>query len=117
MIWATILMALREVRRNAMRSLLTTLGIVIGVASVIAMVTLGRGATAKITADIASMGTNLLIVMPGAERRGPTSGTAVPLKIDDARAITREASAVADVAPTANKGALARQPWRCPAEY
>jgi putative ABC transport system permease protein len=106
MIWSTILMALREVRRNTMRSLLTTLGIVIGVASVIAMVTLGRGATAKITADIASMGTNLLIVSPGAERRGPTSGTAVALKIDDAKAITREASAVADVAPTANKGAL-----------
>jgi putative ABC transport system permease protein len=106
MIWSTILMALREVRRNAMRSMLTTLGIVIGVASVIAMVTLGRGATAKITADISSMGTNLLIVMPGAERRGPTSGTAVALKIDDAKAITREANAVADVAPTANKGAL-----------
>ena len=56
MIWSTILMALREVRRNTMRSVLTTLGIVIGVASVIAMVTLGRGATAKITADIANMG-------------------------------------------------------------
>ena len=106
MIWSTILMALREVRRNTMRSALTTLGIVIGVASVIAMVTLGRGATAKITADIASMGTNLLIVMPGAERRGPTSATATALKIDDARAITREASAVADVAPAASKGAL-----------
>jgi putative ABC transport system permease protein len=106
MIWSTILMALREVRRNTMRSLLTTLGIVIGVASVIAMVTLGRGATAKITTDIANMGTNLLIVSPGSERRGPTSGTAVALKIDDARAITREANAVADVAPTANKGAL-----------
>jgi putative ABC transport system permease protein len=106
MIWSTILMALREVRRNTMRSALTTLGIVIGVASVIAMVTLGRGATAKITADIASMGTNLLIVSPGAERRGPTSGTAVALKIDDAKAITREVSAVADVAPTASKGAL-----------
>jgi putative ABC transport system permease protein len=70
------------------------------------MVTLGRGATAKITTDIANMGTNLLIVSPGSERRGPTSGTAVALKIDDARAITREANAVADVAPTANKGAL-----------
>jgi putative ABC transport system permease protein len=106
MIWSTILMALREVRRNTMRSVLTTLGIVIGVASVIAMVTLGRGATAKITADIASMGTNLLIVMPGAERRGPTSAVATALKNDDAKAILREASAVADVAPTASKGAL-----------
>jgi putative ABC transport system permease protein len=105
-IWSTILMALREVRRNTMRSVLTTLGIVIGVASVIAMVTLGRGATAKITADIANMGTNLLIVSPGAERRGPTSVVAKALDVDDARAITREATAVADVAPTANRSAL-----------
>jgi putative ABC transport system permease protein len=105
-IWSTILMALREVRRNTMRSVLTTLGIVIGVASVIAMVTLGRGATAKITTDIANMGTNLLIVSPGAERRGPTSVVATPLKIEDAKAITREANAVADVAPTSNRSAL-----------
>ncbi len=106
MIWSTISIALREVRRNTMRSALTTLGIVIGVASVIAMVTLGRGATAKITADIANMGTNLLIVSPGAERRGPTSVVAKALEIDDARAITREATAVADVAPAANRSAL-----------
>src|SRR3954454_4139460 len=99
-------MSIREIRRNTMRSVLTTLGIVIGVASVIAMVTLGRGATAKITADIASMGTNLLIVSPGAERRGATSATATALKNDDAKAILREASGVADVAPTASKGAL-----------
>ncbi len=106
MIWATILMAIREIRRNTMRSILTTLGIVIGVGSVIAMVTLGRGATAKITADIASMGTNLLIVMPGAERRGPTSGAASPLKLDDARAIEREVAAVSKVAPTSGRSAL-----------
>ena len=106
MIWATILMALREVRRNKMRSFLTTLGIVIGVGSVIAMVTLGRAATAKITADIANMGTNLLIVSPGAERRGPTSGVAAPLKLEDARAILREVSAVDRVAPTASRSTL-----------
>ncbi|MGZ3424583.1 MAG: ABC transporter permease [Polyangiales bacterium] len=106
MIWATILMAIREIRRNTMRSILTTLGIVIGVGSVIAMVTLGRGATAKITADIASMGTNLLIVSPGAERRGPTSGAASPLKLDDAKAIEREVAAVSKVAPSSGRGAL-----------
>jgi putative ABC transport system permease protein len=106
MIWATVLMALREIRRNTMRSILTTLGIVIGVGSVITMVTLGRGATAKITADIANMGTNLLIVMPGSERRGPTSETATPFKNDDARAILREASAVAGVAPSASRSTL-----------
>ncbi len=106
MIWATLLMALREIRRNTMRSMLTTLGIVIGVGSVIAMVTLGRGATAKITNEIANMGTNLLIVMPGAERRGPASTTAPPLKIEDAKAIEREVSSVDKVAPTASRSAL-----------
>ena len=106
MIWATLLMAVREIRRNTLRSVLTTLGIVIGVGSVIAMVTLGRGATAKITADIANMGTNLLIVSPGSERRGPTSATAPALKVDDAKAIEREVSTVDKVAPSATRGVL-----------
>jgi putative ABC transport system permease protein len=105
-IWATLLMALREIRRNTMRSILTTLGIVIGVGSVIAMVTLGRGATARVTADISNMGTNLLIVLPGAERRGPTSATAQPFKIEDAHAIARDVSAVDKVAPTASRPQL-----------
>ncbi|MBI2388411.1 MAG: ABC transporter permease [Deltaproteobacteria bacterium] len=106
MIWATILMALREIRRNTMRSVLTTLGIVIGVGSVIAMVTLGRGASARITADIANMGTNLVIVSPGTERRGPTSGSAKPFDLDDVRAIEREVSAASRVAPAAGRAAL-----------
>jgi putative ABC transport system permease protein len=99
-------MSLREIQRNTMRSILTTLGIVIGVASVIMMVTLSRGATAKITADIASMGTNLLILLPGAERRGPTSAIAQALKLDDARAIERDATAIGVVAPSVSKTAL-----------
>ncbi len=106
MIRATILMALREIRRNKMRSVLTTLGIVIGVGSVITMVTLGRCATARITSDIASMGTNLLIVMPGSERRGPMTETATPLKVDDGKAILREVSAVAKVAPSSTRSML-----------
>jgi len=105
-IWATIVMAIREIRRNTMRSVLTTLGIVIGVGSVIAMVTLGRGATAKITAEITSMGVNLLIVSPGSERRGPTSGSAKPLTLDDVKAIAREVSAVNRVAPAAGRAVL-----------
>jgi putative ABC transport system permease protein len=106
MIWATIVMAAREIRRNTMRSVLTTLGIVIGVGSVIAMVTLGRGATAKVTADIASMGSNLLIVSPGSDRRGPTTATAPALQLDDATAIQREVSTVRKVAPSATRGVL-----------
>ncbi|MDX2053633.1 MAG: ABC transporter permease [Polyangiaceae bacterium] len=106
MIWATIVMAIREIRRNTLRSVLTTLGIVIGVASVIAMVTLGRGATRKITQEISGMGTNLLIVMPGSDRRGPTSGSAPQLQAEDARVIERDVEAVAAVAPAASRGVL-----------
>ena len=67
----TILLSLREIRRNLMRSSLTILGIVIGVAAVITMVTLGRGATAQVASDIAKLGTNLLQVRPGQHRHGP----------------------------------------------
>jgi len=107
MLWTTLMMALREIRRNAMRSLLTTLGIVIGVGAVIAMVTIGQGATAKVTSDVAKMGKNLLTVMPGAARRGPTSGTAPPFTLNDANAILNEITTVAAVAPSAGQGVLA----------
>ena len=71
MLRETILLAFREIRRNLMRSSLTILGIVIGVAAVITMVTLGRGATAQVTSDITKLGTNLLQVRPGQHRHGP----------------------------------------------
>ena len=70
MLFNAFVLALREIRRNVLRSSLTALGIIIGVASVIIMVTLGNGATAQVRADIASMGSNLLTVMPG-QRVGP----------------------------------------------
>ena len=70
MLWNAFLLALREIRRNLMRSSLTSLGIVIGVAAVITMVTLGRGATKKVKEQIASLGTNLLVVRPGQGFRG-----------------------------------------------
>jgi len=106
MIWTTVLMAFREIWRNPMRSALTMLGIVIGVASVIIMVALGRGAAAKITADIAGMGTNLLIATPGSERRGPVASVAQPFKQDDVRAVVRELEGAAEVAPAGSMGAL-----------
>jgi putative ABC transport system permease protein len=96
----TFLMALTAIRRNAMRSFLTTLGVIIGVASVIAMVTLGRGATASVTNDISSLGTNMLIVAPGADRRFGSSSSAQPFTQDDVRAIREEVQSVALVAPT-----------------
>ena len=81
MLFNAFVLALREIRRNVLRSSLTALGIIIGVASVIIMVTLGNGATAQVRADIASMGSNLLTVMPG-QRVGPggASSSAKPFR-------------------------------------
>jgi putative ABC transport system permease protein len=103
---ATLHMALREIARNLLRSALTTLGIVIGVASVIAMVTLGQSATARVRSDIAGLGENLLIVQPGADRRGPVGIAATPFKIDDVRAIEKELPDVAGLSPIVTKGVL-----------
>ncbi len=107
MLVSTFFMALRELRRNVMRSVLTTLGIVIGVGAVIALVTLGEGATRKVTSDISNMGVNMLTVSPGADRRGGASVSAGPLTLDDARAIEHEIDAVAAVAPSSSRGVLA----------
>lgn len=102
MIWNTILLALREIRFNLMRSTLTALGIIIGVAAVIIIVTLGGGATARVTSDISSLGRNLLIVAPG--KRGPSGREqGRPFALADANAILEEVDNVAGVAPTATK--------------
>jgi putative ABC transport system permease protein len=102
MLWNTILPALREIRRNVLRSALTILGIVIDVAAVIIMVTVGGGATVQVQQQIASMGSNLLMVSPG-KRLGPgqSSGT-IPFKQADAEAIAREISSVAAVVPVSS---------------
>ncbi|HTO70175.1 MAG TPA: ABC transporter permease [Myxococcota bacterium] len=102
MLWSMIRLALVAIRRNVLRSSLTVLGIVIGVAAVITMTTIGAGATAKVTADIASLGTNLLMVRPG-QGQGPGGARAesAPLKVADAEAIEAEIGGVAAVAPTA----------------
>ena len=98
MILEAFRLALREISRNVMRSGLTTLGIVIGVAAVIAMVTLGGGAQQKVTGDIANLGKNLLVVTPGDGRNGPPQA-AIPFKIADAEAIARNVTGVDQVAP------------------
>ena len=72
MLYSVFMLALRSVLRNALRSFLTILGIVIGVSAVITMVTLGNGATQAIQIQITSLGTNLLLVNPG--QRGPGGG-------------------------------------------
>jgi len=103
MLWNTILLALREIKRNAMRSFLTILGIVIGVGAVITMVTIGGGATAQVQDQIASMGSNLLMVTPG-KRLGPgQSSDTVLFKVSDGEAMLRDVSSIAAVAPVSSK--------------
>jgi putative ABC transport system permease protein len=95
-----IVVALRSITRNRMRSLLTMLGIIIGVASVIALVALGEGSQADITAEIDSMGTNLIIVVPeSADSHGVrgAAGSSTSLSLDDAEAIEQQVAAVANV--------------------
>jgi putative ABC transport system permease protein len=98
--WQTILLSLREIRRNLMRSILTILGIVIGVAAVITMVSLGTGATSSITSEIESMGSNLLFMNPGQrDREGGARVEAKPFDYEDAVAIERDIDGLAAVAP------------------
>nr|WP_321267586.1 ABC transporter permease [uncultured Sulfurimonas sp.] len=110
MLWNAFLLAAREIRRNVLRSILTILGIVIGVASVIAMVMLGDSTTAKVTSGISKLGSNMLIVLPGQERRGPpTSGKdkKQPFDMDDVQAIQREISGIKAVAPMSSASVTA----------
>ncbi len=106
MLWNTLLLALRAIRRNLMRSILTILGIVIGVAAVITMVTLGNGATQSVSNQISSMGSNLLMVMPG-QRFGPGAEAGAPFKSADIEAIRNQISGAKLVAPVVNKAATA----------
>ncbi|HYZ86805.1 MAG TPA: ABC transporter permease, partial [Bryobacteraceae bacterium] len=97
--------SLRALARNKARSLLTALGIIIGVSSVIAMVSLGQGAQKQVEAQISSMGTNMLIVSSGSQRTGGLrsgSGTGTTLSVEDIQAIAREAPAVSAVSPGVN---------------
>lgn len=100
MLWTTLQLAFRELRANLLRSLLTTLGIIVGVAAVVTVVTLGQGLTLKVTADIASMGRNLLFVLPFTPQRAGPATPQTPFKVDDAIAIGREIQSVAAVAPS-----------------
>ena len=102
MLWNAFLLALREIRRNVMRSCLTALGIIIGVASVIIMVTLGGGATKQVYAQISSLGSNLLHIRPGQAFRGPGGVKSISssFEVEDAEAIAREISGIKPPAPT-----------------
>ncbi|HZL41726.1 MAG TPA: ABC transporter permease [Verrucomicrobiae bacterium] len=99
---ATLKIALLALRRNKMRTVLTMLGMIIGVGAVIAMVGIGNGAKAQIEAQIASFGQNLILVWTGSVTRGGVHtgwGSAGTLSIDDAEAIQREVPGVTVISP------------------
>ena len=101
MLWNSVLLAVRAIRRNVLRSFLTILGVVIGVGAVIVMVTLGDGATQSVKDQISSLGSNLLMVRPG-QRLGPgrDAAGAPNFKVADAEAMASQVGSVIAVAPT-----------------
>jgi putative ABC transport system permease protein len=101
-ILATLIIALRAIRRNKMRSILTALGIIIGVGAVIAMVSIGNGAKEQVEGQIASLGQNVITVFPGSSSAGGMRGgwgSMSTLSPEDAAAIARDVSGVVAVSP------------------
>ena len=98
--WMVMMAAAEAIWRNKMRSALTMLGVFIGVAALIAMVSVGQGANEAVRKEIARLGTNLVVILPGAATSGGArggSGSASTLTVADAQAIRREAPAVGEV--------------------
>ena len=103
MFGTTLLMAMREIRRHLMRSFLTTLGIIIGVAAVITMVSLGRSVTVDIEEQISSLGSNMFFVFPIQGERGQWR----PFDEDDVEAVREQVSGVKSVAGQVSTGVTA----------
>ena len=102
--FATLRIALMAIRRNVLRSFLTMLGIIVGIAAVIVVVSMGTGAKAEVDKRIAGMGQNLITVMSGNMTRGGVRGgfvMAPNLSIEDFYAIRREVSQITAVSPVA----------------
>ena len=104
----TLVLAIRSIRRHLLRSFLTTLGIIIGVAAVVTMVTLGKATTAAVQQQIASLGTNILQIRPGQGFGRGGGGERPPeFKPEDVTAIRRQVAGVNAVAPQAQTSATA----------
>jgi putative ABC transport system permease protein len=103
MLWETVKLALSSIRRNVLRSVLTLLGIVIGVGAVIAMVTLGSGASDKVRENLAKLGSNMLIARPGQSTFGPGGSDSRAFDERDVTALKNNLTGVRGVAPTAQK--------------
>ncbi len=105
---ATFRIALRALKRNKMRSILTMLGIIIGVAAVIAMVGVGNGAKSQVEAQIATLGKNMILIFSGSMTSGGAKGgwgAAGTMKVEDAVSIVREVPGVTMVSPEIRSGA------------
>ena len=102
MLGASLLLAFREIRRHLLRSILTVLGIVIGVAAVVTMVTVGNGVTASVQKQIASLGANTLILVANSSGRQAGSGTPRPFTPQDVDAIRQQIGGIAGAAGQAN---------------
>lgn len=107
MLGASLLLALREIRRHLLRSILTVLGIVIGVAAVVTMVTVGNGVTASVQAQISSLGANTLILVPNSSGRQAGSGTPRSFTKEDADAIRQQVGGIAGAAGQVNSSQTA----------
>ncbi len=109
MFFETLKLSIRTIARNALRSFLTVLGVVIGVGAVIVMVTLGEGTTSAVTTEVAKLGTNILILRPGQAGFGPQvfNGSLAQFTYDDVDAIDKQIQGVGIVAPTDTRGMTA----------
>jgi len=105
MLWDMLRLALQAILRNPLRSGLTMLGVVIGVAAVITMVIIGTGTSARVTADLSQLGTNLLLVKPGHAQTGMhgLKSSAPAFSLADSVALEREIPGIAAVAPAASR--------------
>ena len=107
MLFSAFTLAIGSIAGNAMRSFLPILGVIIGVAAVITMVTLGSGATRQVTSEIEGLGSNLVIVVPGSGMRMGGQAGGKPFKSDDADAIRDQIANVFAVSPSSQKRIVA----------
>ena len=116
-LWRILKVALSALNRNKLRSGLTMLGIIIGVAAVIAMVAIGQGANSQIQAQIATLGTNVMMIFPGSSSRGGIQmgmGSAANITVDDIEAIAKQSPALAGITPSFRSSAqivVGNQNW------
>ncbi|MEM1246653.1 MAG: ABC transporter permease [Acidobacteriota bacterium] len=112
MLWNALTIALQEIRRNVVRGILTVLGVVIGVAAVVIMVSLGQGATASVTSQVESLGSQLVMIIPGSGQ-GPGGAAAPGFTLADAEAV-EDVAGVAALAPVRNvrlKAVYLQEDW------